>query len=149
LHFIHAIFLLRPPRCVLLCVVYLVEGMSLAFHSRSFLVATSTLCSIVRSLPCRACVPCTLLLLHIILHTSAWYHSLICLLFSSLGLCKISDKTAPVLNYSSIMPLRRMRRRGLAPLFLTSALDGCERSASRPSSFNPGETELGTLWIVG
>jgi hypothetical protein len=29
-----------------------------ALHSRYLLVAASILCSVVRSLPCRACVPC-------------------------------------------------------------------------------------------
>jgi hypothetical protein len=36
--------------------------------------------------------------------------------------------------------------RGIAPPFLTSALGGCEWSASRPGSFNPGKVEPGTAW---
>jgi hypothetical protein len=36
---------------------------------------------------------------------------------------------------------------GVAPLFLTSTLDGGERSASRPGLFNPEETASGTHWI--
>jgi hypothetical protein len=32
---------------------------------------------------------------------------------------------------------------------LTSALDGCEWSASRPGRFNPREGALGTHWIGG
>jgi hypothetical protein len=36
-----------------------------------------------------------------------------------------------------------------APPFLTSALDGCERPASRPGRFTLGERAPGTQWIVG
>jgi hypothetical protein len=38
---------------------------------------------------------------------------------------------------------------GTAPLFLTSGLDGCEWSASRPGRCNPGEIAIGTHWIGG
>jgi hypothetical protein len=38
---------------------------------------------------------------------------------------------------------------GKAPPFLTSALDGGERSASRPYRFIPGERTPGTYWIGG
>jgi hypothetical protein len=41
-----------------------------------------------------------------------------------------------------------MGSRGLAPPFLTSALDG-EWSASRPDLFTPGERALGTHWTGG
>jgi hypothetical protein len=34
-------------------------------------------------------------------------------------------------------------------MFLTSALAGCEWSASRPGRFTPGERAPGTLWIGG
>jgi hypothetical protein len=37
----------------------------------------------------------------------------------------------------------------MAPLLLTSSLDGGERSDSRPSRFNPVERDICTLWIVG
>jgi hypothetical protein len=36
---------------------------------------------------------------------------------------------------------------GIAPAFLTSALDGGERSASRTSRFTPREIAPGTHWI--
>jgi hypothetical protein len=36
---------------------------------------------------------------------------------------------------------------GIAPPFFTLALDGGERSASRPCRFTPGETAVGTHWI--
>jgi hypothetical protein len=36
---------------------------------------------------------------------------------------------------------------GIAPPFLTSALDGGEWLASRPGSFTPGERAPGTHWI--
>jgi hypothetical protein len=40
---------------------------------------------------------------------------------------------------------------GISPSFLTSVLDGGERSASRPDCFTPGETAPGThdigLWV--
>jgi hypothetical protein len=38
---------------------------------------------------------------------------------------------------------------GIAPLFLTLALDGGEWSASRPDRFTPGERALGIYWIGG
>jgi hypothetical protein len=38
---------------------------------------------------------------------------------------------------------------GIAPPFLTSALDGGEWSASRPYRFTPGERAPGTHWIGG
>jgi hypothetical protein len=38
---------------------------------------------------------------------------------------------------------------GIAPLFLTSALDGSEWSASRLGSFTPGERAPGAHWIGG
>jgi hypothetical protein len=38
---------------------------------------------------------------------------------------------------------------GVAPPFLTSALDGGEWSASRPSRFTSGERALGTRWLGG
>jgi hypothetical protein len=38
---------------------------------------------------------------------------------------------------------------GVAPPFLTSALDRGERSASRPCSFIPEERASGTHWIGG
>jgi hypothetical protein len=38
---------------------------------------------------------------------------------------------------------------GIAPAFLSSALDGGEWSASRPSRFNPKETGRRTHWIGG
>jgi hypothetical protein len=38
---------------------------------------------------------------------------------------------------------------GIAPLLLISALDGGQRSASRPDSFTPGETFAGTNWRGG
>jgi hypothetical protein len=37
----------------------------------------------------------------------------------------------------------------LAPTFLTWALDGSERSASRSCRFNPGERAPGTHWLGG
>jgi hypothetical protein len=37
----------------------------------------------------------------------------------------------------------------IAPSFLTSAPDGCERSASRPFRFNPGEKVPGAHWTAG
>jgi hypothetical protein len=37
---------------------------------------------------------------------------------------------------------------GVAPPFLTSALDGGEWSASRPARFTPGERAPGTHWIT-
>jgi hypothetical protein len=37
---------------------------------------------------------------------------------------------------------------GIAPHFLTSALDGGELSASRPCRFTPREIALGTYWIA-
>jgi hypothetical protein len=39
--------------------------------------------------------------------------------------------------------------RGIAPSFLTSALDGSEWSASRPCRFTPEEEASGTHWIGG
>jgi hypothetical protein len=36
---------------------------------------------------------------------------------------------------------------GIAPSFLTSVLDGDERSASLPDCFNHGEIATGTHWI--
>jgi hypothetical protein len=38
---------------------------------------------------------------------------------------------------------------GIASLFLTSALDGGEWSASRPGRFNLGERAPGNHWIGG
>jgi hypothetical protein len=38
---------------------------------------------------------------------------------------------------------------GIAPPFVTSALDAGEWSASRPGRFTPGEIALGTHWIGG
>jgi hypothetical protein len=38
--------------------VVIIQGRPPALHSRYFLVAASTLCSTVRSLPCQPCVPC-------------------------------------------------------------------------------------------
>jgi hypothetical protein len=38
---------------------------------------------------------------------------------------------------------------GIAPTFLTSALDGGERSASRSGRFIPGEIAPSTHWIGG
>jgi hypothetical protein len=38
---------------------------------------------------------------------------------------------------------------GIAPPFLTSALDGGEWSASRPGSFTTGERSPDTHWIGG
>jgi hypothetical protein len=38
---------------------------------------------------------------------------------------------------------------GIAPPFLTSALDGGEWSASRPGHFTPGEIATDTHWIGG
>jgi hypothetical protein len=38
---------------------------------------------------------------------------------------------------------------GIAPPFMTSALDGCEWSASRPGRFTPAEIALGAHWIGG
>jgi hypothetical protein len=38
---------------------------------------------------------------------------------------------------------------GIAPPFLTSALNGGEWSASRPCRFTPGERKHGTYWIGG
>jgi hypothetical protein len=38
---------------------------------------------------------------------------------------------------------------GIAPPFLTTALDGGEWSASRPGRFTPGEVGPGTSWIGG
>jgi hypothetical protein len=38
---------------------------------------------------------------------------------------------------------------GIAPSFLTSALDGGEWSVSRPSRFTPRGKALGTHWIGG
>jgi hypothetical protein len=37
----------------------------------------------------------------------------------------------------------------IPPPFLTSALDGCEWSASRPGRFTPREMAPGTQWIGG
>jgi hypothetical protein len=42
-----------------------------------------------------------------------------------------------------------MKSEGIAPPLLTSALDGGEWSASRPSRFIPGERALSTNWMVG
>jgi hypothetical protein len=42
-----------------------------------------------------------------------------------------------------------MGNRGIAPPFMTSALDKGEWSASRPGRFTPGERALGTHWIGG
>jgi hypothetical protein len=44
------------------------------------------------------------------------------------------------------MPLRHV---GIAPQFLTSALDGGEWSASRHGCFTPGGRDAGTHWIGG
>jgi hypothetical protein len=38
---------------------------------------------------------------------------------------------------------------GIAPPFLTSALDGCEWSASRTGRFIPREIAPGSQWIGG
>jgi hypothetical protein len=38
---------------------------------------------------------------------------------------------------------------GLAPPFLTLALDGCEWSVSRPGCFIPREIAAGTHWVGG
>jgi hypothetical protein len=38
---------------------------------------------------------------------------------------------------------------GIAPPFLTSALDGGERSTSSPGHFTPRERAAGTHWIGG
>jgi hypothetical protein len=38
---------------------------------------------------------------------------------------------------------------GIVPLFLASAPDGGEWSASRPGRFTPGERAPGTAWIGG
>jgi hypothetical protein len=45
------------------------------------------------------------------------------------------------------MPRKHMGSGGIAPPFLTSALDGWEWSASRTGRFTPGETASGTHWI--
>jgi hypothetical protein len=47
------------------------------------------------------------------------------------------------------MPWRRMRSGGIAPPYLTSALDGGESSASRPGRFTSWKTPSGTHWIGG
>jgi hypothetical protein len=54
-----------------------------------------------------------------------------------------------VLNQLSTTPWRRMGSGCVAPAILTSALDGGEWSASRPSRFTPGETAAGNHWIGG
>jgi hypothetical protein len=41
------------------------------------------------------------------------------------------------------------RNGGIAQLFLTSALDRCELSPSRPGRFTPGESVPTTHWIEG
>jgi hypothetical protein len=48
-------------------------------------------------------------------------------------------KVVPVLNYLSTIPWIRMGSGGIAPWFLTSALDGGEWFTSRPERFTPGE----------
>jgi hypothetical protein len=47
------------------------------------------------------------------------------------------------------MPLNVWKAGGIAPLFLTSALDTSKWSASLPGRFIPGERAPGTHWIGG
>jgi hypothetical protein len=55
-----------------------------------------------------------------------------------------------VLNELSTMPWRRMGEWMFVDyIFLTSALDEGELSASRPSRFTPGERAPGNHWIGG
>jgi hypothetical protein len=60
------------------------------------------------------------------------------------------------LSLSYLIPVKKLtgyedvwRNRGIAPPFLTSALDRGEWSASRPSYFTSGEESPGTHWIGG
>jgi hypothetical protein len=58
-------------------------------------------------------------------------------------------KLAPVFSYLSTTPWRRMKVDVKIRIFLTSALVGGERSASRPGRFTPGERVPATQWIGG
>jgi hypothetical protein len=53
-------------------------------------------------------------------------------------------KIPPVLRHEDIWS-----NGGIAPPFLTSALDGGEWSASRPCCFTTGEIAPGTHWVRG
>jgi hypothetical protein len=54
-----------------------------------------------------------------------------------------------MLNRLSTTPLRDKGVGGIAPPFLTSALDGSEWLASRPCRYTPGARDHGTRWIGG
>jgi hypothetical protein len=68
----------------------------------------------------------------------------------SVPLCVIAKKgKAPVLYNLRNIPQKSMGSGGIAPPFLTSALDGLEWSASRPGRFTPSRKAAGTQWIGG
>jgi hypothetical protein len=71
----------------------------------------------------------------------------------SISVCIKGEKVKvfPTLNELSITDEDVWESGGIAPPFLTTAIDGTEWSASRPYCFNPGETPLppGTHWVGG
>jgi hypothetical protein len=63
---------------------------------------------------------------------------------------KVKGKVVPVFLLTEHHSMKAYwRSGGIAPRFLTPALDGDEWSASRTGRFTPGERAPGTHWIGG
>jgi hypothetical protein len=94
-------------------------------------------------------------LLHAGMTHHCWKHTVVVLRWSQVrtfippptrppNIFMLATGTTPLCKGKSVWG-----NRGIAPLFLTSALDGGERSASRPCRFIPEGRAPGTHWIGG